>query len=214
MLSFFTTLLPLASLYVAQAVDYCPPLGPVYELPRNLSAETSIRVAAQNLTTKLNQAFGSRNASSQLFARNTTAVSVNLFSADEEGSLFRYHFTPSALNASSTKTVDDTTVYRIGSISKLVTVLGVLLQADKVHWDDPITKYIPELTQDAERENYDKEESETDDDLTTPQWSQITVGALASQLSGIGRACKSVDGVSDLCGDDARQQSLKNDLVI
>jgi hypothetical protein len=190
MLSFFRTLLLFAILCVAQAVDYCAPLGPVYELPRNLFAETSIRLAAQNLTTRLNQAFGSSNASSPVFAPNTTAFSVDLFSADEEGSLFRYHFTPSALNASSTRKVDEDTVYRIGSISKLVTVLGVLLQADKVHWDDPITKYIPELAQDAGRENYDKEEDETDDDLTTPQWSQITVGALASQLSGIGRACK------------------------
>lgn len=188
MLSFLQTLFIFAILYFAQAVDYCPPLGPVYELPRNLSADASIRRAAQNLTTTLDQAL--MNASITLFAPNTTSYSIDLFSAHEGGSLFQYHHTASALNASSAKKVDENTVYRIGSISKLVTVFALLLQEGKVHFDDPITKYLPELAQYAEQDNEGDEEYGNYDDLATTKWSQITVGALASHLGGIGRMCK------------------------
>lgn len=178
-------------------MDYCPPLGPVYEPPRNLSADASICLAAQNLTATLNQLLGSREASTSTFALNTTSFSIDLFSAHDHGSLFQYHFTASALNASSTKKVDENTVYRVGSISKIVTVLALLLQEGKVHFDDPITKFIPELARYAEEDNEDDEESETYDDLATTKWSQITVGALASQLSGIGRTCTCVHRACD-----------------
>ena len=72
----------------------------------------------------------------------------------------------------------------------MVTVLALLIQEGKVDFDDPITNYIPELARYTEQDYKDDEESETCDDSTTTQWSQITVGALASHLSGIGRVCK------------------------
>lgn len=179
-------------------MDYCPPLGPVYELPRNLSVDASIRLAAQNLTSTLDKLLENGNASTLGFAPNTTSFSIGLFSAHETDYLFQYHFTASILNASSTTKVDENTVYRIGSISKLVTVLALLLQEHKVHFDDPVTKYIPELARYSEQNDEDDDDY---DDIATTKWSQITVGALASHLAGIGRVCKSVDVVSCLQDD-------------
>ena len=167
-------------------MDYCPPLGPVYEVPQNLSTDASIRLAAQNLTATLDQVVKRLNNSSSNPVLNVnTSFSIDLFSAHDHGSLFQYHFTAPVRNASSTKKVDENTVYRIASISKLVTVFALLLQDGKVHFDDPITKYIPELARFAKQEDDDDENG-----LTAIKWSQITVGALASQLSGIGRNCK------------------------
>lgn len=192
MLSFLQTLFTFAILCFAQAVNYCPPLGPVYELAQNLSADASIRRAAHNLTTTLDQVF--RKANATVPSPDTTSYSIDLFSAHEKESLFQYHHTASALNlnASSTKKVDENTVYRIASISKLVTVFALLLQEGKVHFDDPITKYLPELAKYAEQDHEGDEDHWNYDDLATTKWSQITVGALASHLGGIGRTCKCI----------------------
>ena len=174
---------------IIHAFDYCPPLGPVYEVPRNLSSDASIRLAAANLTATLDQLLGSQTS---YLSQNTTSFSIDLFSAQESESLFGYHHTASALNATSAKKVDENTVYRIGSISKILTVLALLLQDSKVQFDDPIAKHVPEVARYAEREYEDYDEPEDYDDVTYTKWSRITVGALASQLAGIGRACKCV----------------------
>lgn len=173
------------SLCLAAQVDYCPPLGPVDEVPRKLAENKYLRqLSAQYASTFLKRI--SKNITAEGFDASTTSFSVNIFSAHECESIFQYHFTSSSLNSSSTKKVDENTVYRIGSITKVVTVLALLLQDDKVHFDDPITKHIPELARIAARQA--AVATENFDDIATTQWSHITVGALASQLAGIGRS--------------------------
>lgn len=76
----------------------------------------------------------------------------------------------------------NTSLYRIGSISKLFTVYTLLVNYGWEHWDDNITKYLPELQGAA---NLDDDTS-----VAHADWSKITVGGLASQLSGIGRDCE------------------------
>lgn len=187
MLSFPQTWFTFAILCLAHALDYCPPLGPVYEVPRNLSTDASIRLAVQNFSAVLDQQVERLNDSTSISALNVnTSFSIDLYSAHDHRSLFQYHFTAPVRNDSSTTKVDENTVYRIASISKLVTVFALLLQDGKVHFDDPVTKYVPELARFAKQED----DNDDENDLTTTQWSQITVGALASQLSGIGRNCK------------------------
>ena len=70
--------------------------------------------------------------------------------------------------------VDWDSLYRIASITKVFTTLGVLYQheAGNLSLDDPITNYIPELAE---------------DDSGAIPWSDITLRILASQLSGIPR---------------------------
>ncbi|KAL7267962.1 hypothetical protein RUND412_009431, partial [Rhizina undulata] len=67
----------------------------------------------------------------------------------------------------------------IGSITKVFTILGALLQSG-VCLDDPITKYVPELTEGSNSGRI--------------RWGEITLRALGSHLSGIPRDY----GVDDL----------------
>jgi CubicO group peptidase (beta-lactamase class C family) len=59
------------------------------------------------------------------------------------------------------------TKFRVGSVTKTFTMLAVLLSADKMSMDDPITKFIPDLNEEA--------------------YGKVTIGALASHTSGLGR---------------------------
>ncbi|KAF2485669.1 putative FLP FmtA-like protein, betalactamase [Neohortaea acidophila] len=100
----------------------------------------------------------------------TTSFSVQLTSNTE--SLWTQFHTARKFNESrpGDRHVDGDSVYRIASISKLFTTLGLLYQHDagNVSLDDPISKYIPKLSGDL-------------------PWDDITLRILASQLSGIPR---------------------------
>lgn len=68
------------------------------------------------------------------------------------------------------RNVDRNSVYRIASITKVFTTLAIFyaVEAGKLHLDDPISKYVPELAGEI-------------------PWNDITLRILASQLSGIPR---------------------------
>lgn len=184
-------------LHLSLAVNYCPPLGPVYAAPQNLSANDSIRQTARNVSATLEHLLKTGANTSAAFDTNTTSFSVSFFSVHESDPIFQYHFTASTLNTSSTKIVDEDSVYRIGSISKMVTVFELLLQGKRVHFDDLVTKYVPELAAIAEAQ-HNKTKWE-DDEVATAKWSQITVGALAGHLAGLGRSFTT----GDLSGSDS-----------
>lgn len=59
------------------------------------------------------------------------------------------------------------TKIRIASVTKVFTVLAVLLSNTLIGWEDSITKYVPGL-----------------DDAA---YADVTIGALAGQTSGLGR---------------------------
>ena len=79
--------------------------------------------------------------------------------------------------------MSDQSYFRIASISKVFTVLAVLLQeeAGNCSLRDPITRHVPEL----------RDRSSTN----TPDWESINLETLASQLSGIPRECKQVSSM-------------------
>ncbi|KAL8848313.1 MAG: hypothetical protein Q9221_006667 [Calogaya cf. arnoldii] len=76
--------------------------------------------------------------------------------------------------------MSDESYFRIASISKVFTVLAVLIQekAGNCSLRDPITSHVQELKDRA--------------DTGTIDWDAITLETLASQLSGIPRECKKV----------------------
>jgi CubicO group peptidase (beta-lactamase class C family) len=106
----------------------------------------------------------------------STSFSVEITSSKE--SLWSHHHTALERNASrpDIPEVNGDALYRIASITKTFTILGILYQhqANNLSLDDPIDKYIKEL----------KEEQEG-----TIPWKDITLRSLASQLSGIPREC-------------------------
>ncbi|KAF1979093.1 beta-lactamase/transpeptidase-like protein [Bimuria novae-zelandiae CBS 107.79] len=105
---------------------------------------------------------------------NSTSISVEVTSSKE--SLWEFHHTARERNASRPDIphVNGSALYRIASITKTFTVLGLLQQhaAGNLNLDGPVDKYIGEL--------------KGPQNGTIP-WKDITLRSLASQLSGIPR---------------------------
>ena len=113
--------------------------------------------------------------SDEIFA--ASSYSVEITSSKE--TLWSSHHTARDRNESriGTKVVNSDSVYRIASITKTFTTLGILQQhtAGNLSLDDPIQKYVAEL-QGPGSGNI--------------PWKDITLRTLASQLSGIPRECQ------------------------
>ncbi len=112
------------------------------------------------------------------FNVNTTSFAIEVTAAEQ--TLWGHYYTAPLLGNytdSEPTRVNPSTAFRIASISKVFTVLAVLLQEKAGHLSlrDPITSYITDLRSDKNDEGI--------------RWEDITLESLASQLSGIPREC-------------------------
>ena len=160
-------------LVLAIAQD-CPPLGPVLPPLHHPSHGTLICSVVANLSDSLKTQI----------AYEKTFVSISLTSIHEDIPLLDLHHTPAILSKAGTSNVDAHTVYRIGSISKLFTMLATLLQGDAINWAASVTDYLPELKQIVHGQ------SDRREDLFGVRWDEVTVEALATHMAGIGRECR------------------------
>lgn len=169
---------------LAQSTKPCPLLGPDFPPPVSLINRDAIQNAKQKLTHSLQAALLNATIYGQ-FDPNATSFSLDVYSIHEKNSLFTYHFSAPALAhpAEGVATVDSNTIYRIGSVSKLLTVYTYLIQVGDVSFNEPITNYVPELASYAASHSAALQSNEID----FVDWNSITVGALASQMAGIPR---------------------------
>ncbi|KAL2072807.1 hypothetical protein VTL71DRAFT_12150 [Oculimacula yallundae] len=169
--------------FAAQAKDNCPLLGAEFPAPKNLSSSPSFQAAIANLTQLLSQAQTSGNTSYGPFDAVNTSYSVGFFSIHESQPLFINHYgAPSlAKNKYGVKTVDSNSVYRIGSVSKLMTAYTALIACGLDILNQPITDFIPELEQAAQTQDA------ASNSIDFPSWDEITLGDIASHQAGIGR---------------------------
>ena len=178
----------LLSIVPSSAAQYystpCLLFGPDYPTPTNLSHSVAINTATQNFRASLQAALTNATAYGQLDPVSTS-FSIDVYSLTQETPLFTSHYSAPALSkpAAGVATVDSNTIYRIGSTSKLWTVYLYLIEAGDLSFNDPITKYIPELAAYANANTVALNE----DDVDITNWNDVTVGALASQLAGIAR---------------------------
>jgi CubicO group peptidase (beta-lactamase class C family) len=107
---------------------------------------------------------------------DAASFSVEVTSSKE--SIWSKHHTARERNTSrpDIPEVNGDAVYRVASVSKVVTVLGVLYQHEsgKLSLDEPVDRYIEELREEQEG---------------GVPWKDITLRSIASQLSGIPRDC-------------------------
>ncbi|KAF4630436.1 hypothetical protein G7Y89_g7707 [Cudoniella acicularis] len=158
------------------AFQECPYLGPDFPAPTNLTNSSTFQKALANLTSTIENGI----VSGTLFP-NSTSFSVEIFSTKNPNPLFEYHHTsPNLQLFNGTKLVDGNSIYRIASISKLFTVYLFLIEAGDVHFHDSITKFIPELAEESIFYSNDEAADFVD-------WESVTIGELASQMSGISR---------------------------
>ncbi|KAI1055640.1 hypothetical protein LB505_010033 [Fusarium chuoi] len=143
----------------------CPPLGAVFPAPQSPSQSSIVKKATSLLKAGLD---------AQICAQfNTSALSIGVKSIHEDDPLFTYQWTPPNPGEGTDK-VDEDTVFRIASGSKLFTALAAHI-SDKIDLEASVLKYLPELNKTA-----------GDDDIFSLKWEDITVGSLASHLSGVG----------------------------
>ncbi|KAL1838571.1 hypothetical protein VTJ49DRAFT_2498 [Mycothermus thermophilus] len=166
-----------AVLPFAAARANCPLYGPLLPLPKNLLLEPGIYSVAATLNDVFYQAID--NDTSTGSERFSYAVEV--FSGSEDWPLWaRYWTAPNlaTLNTTGVRRVDGNTVFRIGSVTKIYTVLAFLATVGDGVWNDPVTKYVPELAEIAAN-NAGKSP------IYATDWESITVGSLVGQTSGL-----------------------------
>jgi CubicO group peptidase (beta-lactamase class C family) len=88
------------------------------------------------------------------------------------------------LNQNGTTKIDENTVYRLGSLTKIFTVLTWLAVDGDKNWLTPVTEFLPELRDIQARTKAKK------DPVRYVDWDEITIGALAGQMAGIPRDCE------------------------
>jgi hypothetical protein len=184
----------LTSLYSSPLLAFkpCPPLGSTVRSPASLSNLSVIQTALKNITATLDLGLAVDTISPPLGVNySTTSFSVSLFSTAQnngnanEPFFWQYHHTAPSLqkSASGVKSVNAHSIYRIGSVTKLFTIWNFLKNAGDAHWDQPVTKYVPELAKAA------KSLDASGDPLDYISWDEVTLGELASHMAGIGRDC-------------------------
>jgi CubicO group peptidase (beta-lactamase class C family) len=147
----------------------CPPHGPTLPLATNLANNPVIKKTVQGINAELKKKIGSLKS---------TAFAVTLGTINGDTPLLEFHNAPTVYNTSGSHTLTTDTQFVVASISKLFTAYGIKLLSDKVSPNDCVAKYIPELL-------HLQDHSEPQNPVTSTDWSDVTIDALLSHLSGI-----------------------------
>ncbi|KAI5922995.1 beta-lactamase/transpeptidase-like protein [Camillea tinctor] len=164
-------------LITAHGIPNCPYPGPAFPKPTNLASSDIIQTALTNLTATFN-ARGADPSNNP----NVTSWSIQVFSASSDEPVWEhYHTAMDILNSNNpgVKAVDGDTVYRLGSLTKIFTVMTFLAEAGDAYWNTPVTRFVPELDLLAGKSDYDP--------ILNVAWDEITLGNLASHMAGIVR---------------------------
>ena len=178
----------------------CPLLGQSVEPPTNLTNVPAVQEAFANLRATLKNSTATGLTDYGSWSPTNNSFSIGIFDATTPGQLFSYQHSSEALEGAEkgVKNVTENSIYRIGSVSKLITVYLFLTELGPKYWNRPVTEFVPRLKQAAENC------SASEDSADCADWDAITLGSLASHMAGIGRDCKtgfrivySVDNIAD-----------------
>jgi len=124
-------------------------------------------------------AFDEFSGNSSLAGYNTSHTSFSIIIAHPNhneqttgGPIWQYHYTSEITDPRGTKDVTSDTRFRVGSVSKLITMVGVVKAG--LHLDSSIVKYLPELKSKGHHTGMRK-------------WEDVTVRSLGSHLAGVQR---------------------------
>lgn len=172
---------------LAQVSKYqpCPLLGPYLPPPRIDPTSLALQSALADFTSTIDQYIKAGDGMFGPITPNITTFSLALFAGsnfvedthDPKPYFYEYHHTASA---EPTNAADIDSVYAIGDLTQLFTVLAWLIEEGDGLWTKSIVEYVPDLL------NISKE----DDVIGSVDWKDVTVGALASHMAGIARSSK------------------------
>ncbi|KAJ5391882.1 Beta-lactamase-like protein [Penicillium cosmopolitanum] len=173
----------------------CPLLGPFYPPFKVDLNDKAIESSLKHLTAKFDDLMRTGDGENGPVNINTTSFSIAVFStnegtAEDEPFYWQYHYTaPDYRNGpDKPRNASKDSIYRIGGLTELFTVWSLLRTLGDGIFNDPVTKYLPELSND----------SSTHTSILQTIWSDITVGQLASHMGGIPR---------DYCSDDLTSEA-------
>ncbi|GAP92113.1 hypothetical protein SAMD00023353_6600160 [Rosellinia necatrix] len=154
-------------------------LGPLNPAPTDLtSTASSVREQWENLTSTLEDHLTGTSHNEALSGLDAITFSLGLFSVHDPnaaGSLQYHHTGPDIRNSSlGVKKVDGNSIYRVASMTKVMTVYAGLLLLDPSDWHKPLTEIFPEIAS-----------LPKDDPVHHIQWDTITPFSLASQITGL-----------------------------
>lgn len=173
----------LFAVYGALAKQNCPLYGLGYPKPTNLLEQPELKKAAVDLDSKFSEFIDHSNKTKS----GNFSYSIEIFSIEDEVPLWsRYWTAPNlkGLNSTGVAEVDGDTVFRLGSVTKIFTMLTFLAEAGDSLWNEPIANYIPEIAA------LIVDGADNSHSISTTDWQSITLGSLASQMSGLQRDCK------------------------
>lgn len=158
-----------------QSQDNCPILGPTLPPHPKPYQSVSLIQAKRAFPIILLDTLAQASYSAK------TSFSLNIFSGFDNTSIFNYHFAAPDLNKSlTTGSLNENTTYRVGSVTKLTVAYTLLVHSGFKIFSEPVTNFIPELAA------ADEEGKSAIDQV---RWSDITIEALLSHMSGITRDC-------------------------
>ena len=168
---------------LAQYGQPCSLAGPAVLPARDWKAHEVIQETLANIGAVIDTVLFSSNSSTTHLIDNTRkSFSLDIFSTqDIDGELlYNYDHTADILRNASVgvREVSSDTVYRIGSVSKLLTVYMWLLDDGDVAWNQPITNFVPGL------ESFAKEHAEDIrlDPTSYIDWDSVTIGVSFASL--------------------------------
>lgn len=161
----------------------CPIQGQQFPAPTGLANEASFHKVIKEIEETINA-----NLTTAPF--NETTFSLGMFSTTDDGLLYEYHHTDAivANSTAGTQKVDASSIYRIASISKILTIYLWLIKDGDRRLNDPVTNFVPEL----------KQANEVPQQYATPDWDEVTIGDLAMYLAGAARDCTSTEIVDPI----------------
>jgi CubicO group peptidase (beta-lactamase class C family) len=167
-----------ASLHgLAVVAQNCPFLGPAYPPATNITAPAFVSTGKT-----FEAALASALAEGKM-AGNDTFWAVQVYTLGSKKPIYEtYHSATIQKDTNATnpaKVVGPDTVFRVYSISKLITVYAILAKVGDKYWDEPVAKYIPELSR-----------LQPGNPVREVRWDEVTIGSLASLMSGVGRDCE------------------------
>lgn len=147
----------------------CPILGPAYPAATDLASPAFIAASI-----KFDEALSSNSRIDQ----DGVSFAVEVYSSHLKHTRPIHRRFNTAVAQNDSVTVGPHTLFRIHSISKVLTVYTILSKLSFKYWHEPVTKYVQELAS-----------SQLQNAVRDVDWSEVTLGSLASQISGVSRDC-------------------------
>ena len=162
-------------------------LGPAYPAPRKLASDKSlVAFVWKNLSSTIETYLHDSNTGlTGIHALKNITFSLGVFSTRDQHAAesLQFHYTSAEVANSTTgvTAVNGNSIYRVASITKLITIFAGMLRMNNTDWDRPIVDFEPTLAE------YAQSKPETRDLVNVIQWDQVTLAALGAHMAGTPR---------------------------